>query len=149
MNVDSGEKSWFIDDLLHIKQQSPAFIDIVDISAVSKNIWLPRCQRGDVLFFSGGDTPYLMRCMNESGFVQELPSLLKSRVYAGISAGSMVTGPSLAINNIDRKIYSEDTLAYSNGETLNVNGLHLVNFYIRPHYNSPDFPGARKEQLEE
>lgn len=144
MNVGEGDKGWFIDDLNNIKKQGCKFIDVVDISALPKNIWLPRLEKADVLFFSGGNTSHLMRWLKESGLADLLPELLKTRVYAGISAGSMVTGPTLALSNNDKKIYYEEEFGYRNEDALN-----FVSLYVRPHYNSQDFPNARKEFLEE
>src|SRR5680860_576655 len=90
MNVARGGKNWFINDLYNIKKQGFKFIDIVDISALPKEIWLPKIESGDVLFFSGGNTYHLMYWLKESGLAELLPELLKTRVYAGISAGSII-----------------------------------------------------------
>ncbi len=144
MNVTEGDKDWFIDDLNNIKKQGCKLIDIVDISALPKNIWQPRIEKGNVLFFSGGNTSHLMRWLKESGLAELLPELLETRVYAGISAGSMVTSPTLALSSEDKKIYYEEKFGYRSE-----NALHFVDFYIRPHFNSPHFPKARKEYLEE
>jgi dipeptidase E len=143
MNVGSGNKDWFIDDLYNIKKRGYRSIDIVDISALPKEIWLPRIEDGDVLFFSGGNTYHLMRWLTESGLAALLPELLKTRVYAGISAGSIVTNPTLAVSSKDKKIYYDEMFGYSSEDSLN-----FVDFYSRPHFNSPDFPNARKEYLE-
>lgn len=144
MNVGTGDKEWFIDDLYNIKKQGFKFIDIVDISALPKNIWQPRIEQADVLLFSGGNAVHLMRWVKESGLAELLPELLKTRVYAGISAGSMITNPSLALSSNDKKIYYEEMFNYKSEEALN-----FVDFYVRPHFNSPDFPRANKEYLEE
>ena len=145
MDVESGDKSWFINDLSNIKKQGFKNIDIVDISALPKDIWLPRVQTADLLFFSGGNSFHLMRWLNESGLAEILPELLKTRVYAGISAGSMVTNPTLFLSSKDKKIYYEEKFGYKKNEK----ALGFVNFYIRPHFNSPDFPQVRKEYLNE
>ena len=144
MNVGKGDKSWFINDLDNIRKQKIKLIDIVDISALPKESWFPRLERAYVLFFSGGNTNHLMRWLKESGLADVLSDLLKTRVYAGISAGSMVTNPSLALSSKDKKIYYEEEFGYRNEEALN-----LVNVYIRPHYNSEDFPDAKKAIIEE
>ncbi len=144
MNVGSGDKEWFIDDLCNIKKQGPKNIDIVDISALPKDIWLPRIEAADVLFFSGGNSFHLMRWINESGLAELLPGLLKTRVWAGISAGSMVTNPTLALSSKDKKIYYEEKFGYKSEKALG-----FVDFYTRPHFNSPDFPQATKDYLEE
>lgn len=144
MNVNVGDKEWFIDDLYNIKKQGFKMIDIVDISALPKDVWLPRLQEADVLFFSGGNSFHLMRCINESGLAELLPELLKTRVWAGISAGSMVTNPTLALSSKDKKIYYEEKFGYKIEKALG-----FVDFYTRPHFNSPDFPQANKEYLED
>lgn len=143
MNVGFGDKGWFIDDLVNIKQQGCKAIDIVDISALPQAVWLPRIEGADVLFFSGGNTSHLMRWLKESGLASMLPTLLASKVYAGISAGSIATSPTLALSSKDKQIDYEETFGYAGDDALG-----LVDFYVRPHYNSPHFPYARKEYLE-
>lgn len=143
MNVDSGSKDWFIDDLYNIKKEGFQSVDVVDISAVPKEVWLPRLEEAQVIFVGGGNTYHLMRWMKESGLSTILPELLKTRVYAGISAGSMITNPSLALSSSDRQIYNEDSPSEEN-----MKALGLVNFFIRPHFNSPHFPLASKAHLE-
>lgn len=143
MNVGEADKSWFVNDLNNIVKQNIKLLDVVDISALPKKIWQPRLERSDVLFFSGGNSFHLMRWMKESGLAALLPDLLKTRVYVGISAGSMVTNPSLALSSKDKKLYYEEKFDYSSDEALG-----FVPFFTRPHYNSPDFPNVRKPQLE-
>ena len=144
MNATWGDKEWFIDDLNNIKKQGFKTVDIVDISALPKNVWLPRIEKGDVLFFSGGNTSHLMRWLKESGLAELLPELLKTRVYAGISAGSMVTNPTLALSSEDKKVYYKEEFGYESEEALN-----FVDVYVRPHLNSPHFPDAREEYFAE
>ncbi len=143
MNVGRGDKGWFIDDLHNIQKQGCAEVDIVDISALPKEIWQPRLENADVLFFSGGNTSHLMRWIKESGLEDILPELLQTRVWAGISAGSMVTNPTLALSSKDKKLYYEESFGYKSEEAL-----HFVDIYVRPHLNSKDFPHVRKEYLE-
>jgi dipeptidase E len=143
MNVTRGTKDWFINDLHNINKQGFKFVDIVDISALPKKIWQPRVEEGDVLFFSGGNTSHLMYWLKESGLAEMLPELLKTRVYAGISAGSIVTNPTIALSSEEKKIYYQENFGYSSEEAL-----HLVDIYTRPHYKSTSFPEARKEYIE-
>ncbi len=144
MNVGAGDKDWFVDDLVNIKKQVVACLDIVDISALPIEIWRPRLEAADVLFFSGGNTSHLMRWIIESGLKELLPNFLKTKVWAGISAGSMVTNPTLALSSSDKKIYYEEVTGYRSDT-----GLGLVDFYVRPHYNSPHFPEANQHYLEQ
>jgi len=131
-NIETGDKDWFIDDLINIKKQNFKSVAITDISAVSENIWRPQLEEADVLFFEGGNTYYLMHRMNESGLTKLLPEMLKTKVYMGLSAGSMITGPDLNIN-LSKTIYDEKA------EKDSMPGLGLVDFYFLPHLNNPHF----------
>ncbi len=129
-NVEEGDKSWLIDEYINLRKRNFKSIEITDISAVDESIWKPSLERADVLFFEGGNTYYLMRWLNKSGLAEILPDLLKNKVYVGVSAGSMVTNPDLALK-LSQEIYEEDML-----ETEELNGLNFVDFYFLPHLNS-------------
>lgn len=143
-NVEKGDKEWLINDLSDAKSIFFS-VDIVDISAIPKELWLPRLETADALLFGGGNTFHLMHWVEKSGLKKLLPELLETRVYAGISAGSIAACPTLLTSQSDRLLYYEDEAkGYTNTE-----GLGLVNFHIRPHLNSPYFPNIRLPLLEE
>jgi len=139
-NVERGDKSWLINDLYNLKKQNFKCIDIVDISALPKKIWLPRLKTADVLFFGGGNSFHLMYWMRKSGLAKILLELLKSRVYAGISAGSGVVTKDLSL-------FHSKQLYYETGRYKDSKGLGFLNFYILPHLNSLYFPRARAKFL--
>ena len=66
-NSSSNDKGWLIDDLNNIYKQGLKKFTITDISALPKDDWLPRLEEADVLFFSGGDTHYLLDWIERSG----------------------------------------------------------------------------------
>jgi dipeptidase E len=138
---EDGDKGWLIDDL-NVCLKLFRSLDIVDIAAIPPDVWLPRLRQADVIVVGGGHTGHLIECINESGLADQLPELLKERVYVGISAGSMVTGPSLN-DHFDSTAYLEAPLGSDLPKSLN-----LVPFQIRPHLNSPYFPQIRREKLE-
>src|SRR3990167_11495576 len=82
-----------------------------------------------------------MRWMNKYGLIDILPELLKTKVYVGLSAGSMVTNPDLALR-LSQVIYGDDM------EEKPMDGLNYVDFYFLPHLNSPNFPN-RMEKIRE
>ncbi len=139
-NVEKGDKEWLIDDLVNLKKQGFKSIDIADISAVDEKIWRPKMEEADVLFFEGGNTYHLMEWINKSGLVHLLPELLKTKIYVGLSAGSMVTNPDLDVR-LSQIIYGEDF------EKVTMKGLHYVDFYFLPHLNSPHFPARMEENI--
>lgn len=138
-NVEPGDKSWMIEDLNNFQKASLS-VDIVDISAISKDIWFPRLENAEILFFGGGNTFHLMHWVNKSGLQKELPSLLSTKVYAGISAGSCIAGPTV-YNSVQNLFDEKYDLQIENG-------LGLVNFQIVPHLNSKYFPKVNKQNLE-
>jgi len=141
-NVEDGDKDWFINDLINIKKQNFKSVAITDISAVPENIWRPQLEDSDVLFFEGGNVYHLMRWINKSGLIKFLPEMLKTKIYVGVSAGSMITGPDLALR-LSQIIYGDDM------EEDPMDGLKLVDFYFLPHLNSPHFQARMEENLRE
>lgn len=129
LNVEPGDKGWVIDQLLRLRDMGVGQIDIVDIAATNKDVWLPRLEESNVIFVNGGNTTYLMTCFNKSGLTKEIPRLLRGRVYVGVSAGSYVVTPDIRFN-------SDDTDKV-------LDGLNLVDFGLQVHLYSPKFPQAK------
>ncbi len=144
MNIEEGDKDWYIDDLANSKKLGFKSIDIVDISAVERNIWEPRLKEADVLMFGGGNTFYLMDWVRKSGLKDILPEMLKEKVYVGISAGSMITSHSLDLSDSENLYDEAETEEEKNNKALG-----YVNIHIRPHFNSPYFPKLRSENIKE
>lgn len=132
-NVESGDKSWFIKDLVQIKGLGFKTISIADISAVEEDVWRPQFEAADVLFFEGGDTYHLMSWVRKSGLEKMLPEMFKSKVWVGVSAGSMILGTDLNLR-LSNILYGE------NVEQEPMRGLGYVDFYFFPHLNSSFFP---------
>ena len=142
-NGDTGDKTWFIDDLWNIRKRGFKSIEITDISAVEEKVWRPSMEGADVLFFEGGCCYHLMRWLEKSGLKELLPDLLANKVYVGASAGSMVAGPRLLLH-LSKRVYEQERLV---DEKENVEGLNLVDFYFLPHLNTEGFPGMVSESL--
>lgn len=135
-NMEEGDKWWLISDLSKCKELGFKEVDIVDIAAVPKEVWQPRLEKADVVMVGGGNTSYLMGQIKKSGLAKMLPDLLKTRVYVGISAGSMVMAPKLKEKEMQR-LYEEPIVDDNTNE-----GLGFVDFLVVPHMNSPHFPRA-------
>jgi len=142
-NVEKGDKGWFIDDLINLKKQNFKSIDIADISAVEEKVWRPKLEEADVLFFEGGNIYHLMKWINKSSLASLLPELLKTKVYVGVSAGSMVICKDLILK-ISQILYEEDL-----DQTENMPGLNFVDFYFLPHLNSLYFKNLKENFIRE
>ncbi len=141
-NVEVGHKGWVIDDLISLKKLNFKEIEIADISALPMEVWEPRLEHADILYFEGGNTYHLMEWINKSGLSDLLPKLLKTKVWVGVSAGSMVTNPTLDLK-MSQQVYEEDL-----EKTSDMPALHFVDFYFLPHLNSQYFKKLTIENIE-
>lgn len=142
-NLEFGDKEWFIDQLVDFKKQNFKCFDITDIAAVGQDVWLPKLQAADVIFFGGGSNYYLMEQINKSGLSKLLPDLLKNKVYAGLSAGSMVSNPTSDLK-ISQIIYKEDL-----DQSKTMPALNYVDFYFLPHLNNEYFQNVRENFIKD
>jgi dipeptidase E len=129
MNTEPGDKGWAIAQMTRLQTLGVGQLDIVEISAVPKGIWLPRLEESNLIFVNGGNTTHLMTCFNEAGLTEILPELLQTRVYVGVSAGSYIATPDLRFNSDKTEVV--------------LDGLRLVDFGLQAHYKSPRFPQAK------
>ncbi|MBI1863177.1 Type 1 glutamine amidotransferase-like domain-containing protein [Candidatus Microgenomates bacterium] len=141
-NVEDGDKDWLIKDISYGMKLGFAETDIVDISAIDAEMAERRLENADVLMFGGGNTFHLMYWLQKSGLKQQIPELLKTRVYVGISAGSMVATANLVLSDSPR-LYNNEKIGADATQ-----GLGLVDFHIRPHLNSLHFPAMSVENVE-
>lgn len=142
-DVEDHDKSWLVNDLNNCKNLGLKLLDIVDIAALPKDNWEPRLERSDILFFGGGNTFHLLYWINKSGLAKKLRNMLKTKVYVGLSAGSMVAGKTISSSD-SKKLYYEDIEEYQDEKALG-----FVNFQIRPHLNSPHFPDVQEKNLKQ
>lgn len=142
-NPEKGNKEWLIEDINNFKKLDFASFDVIDISAVKKDVWLPIFKKADILVFGGGDVYYLLQWIKKSGLNDLFAEFLKTKIYVGISAGSMVIARELFLSTAGI-LYYEKT-----GSLKKVKGLGFVDFELRPHLNSKWFPKVRLPYLEE
>ncbi|HSW96561.1 MAG TPA: Type 1 glutamine amidotransferase-like domain-containing protein, partial [Candidatus Saccharimonadales bacterium] len=87
----------------------------------------------DVIFFSGGNTFYLLEKIQQSNskaFFKE--QIEKGVIYIGSSAGSVVAGPSI---EVVKKLDAQEKAPHLKGFA----GLALVDFTVLPHWGSKYF----------
>jgi dipeptidase E len=151
-DVNNESRDWLADDIYRIKEFC-GYFDIVSLADLTREEIVKRLEYVDVIFVGGGNTFYLSYMMEKSGLFEELPKLLETRVYAGISAGSMITTESIrtasqAINNPNAFYDDEYNEFGPEGRSAKVS-LKFVPFVVRPHYGSKFFPKIRGDFLEE
>jgi dipeptidase E len=145
------EKAWLINDLNRAKEFAGS-IDIVSLADLSEEDVLKRLEEADIIFVGGGNTFYLSYWMGRLGLFDALPELLKTRVYVGISAGSMVATQSIrtasqAINDPDKYHTKQYDELGPRGRSAG-RAAKLVDFVVRPHLNSRIFPDKTGDGLQ-
>src|SRR5579885_2201677 len=65
-------------------------LELTALPSIRREEWLPQLEAADALLVGGGESFYLSYWIWQSGLADILPSLLRDKVYAGASAGSML-----------------------------------------------------------
>lgn len=141
-NTEEGDKDWIINDLIALQGQHFKSIDILDVAAVPSEIWKPRLEAADIISFGGGNEQYLAKVLGDIGMKDFLLSVLDTKVYMGISAGSMVTGKYLP-RDLLKIVYPEEDF----GDTLE-SPMGFCDFSFVPHLHSEWFTHVTKDTLE-
>jgi dipeptidase E len=138
--VEDGDSRWVLDEMNTVSSTFGGMIQIVNLQALDIEQIEKRLMAVDAIYVVGGHTDYLMSVFDKSGLSTILPKILESKVYVGSSAGSMIIGKRISAEAY-AKIYGE-TGTYGTTKYL-----ELVNFAIKPHFNSPDWPNNREPVL--
>lgn len=141
-NVEEDISGWLKTDITNFQKLGFNKFDVIDISKTDREDWLSIFKEADVFVFGGGNEKYLLEWIRKTGIDKELQTLLKSKVYVGISAGSMVTAKNLSLAD-SGKLYYED---FDRKDHLE--GLGYIPFEIRPHLNSEYFKDVTIPNLE-
>lgn len=140
-NTEEGDKGWMIDDLVRLQKRFKS-VDLLDVASVPAEIWKPRLLAADIISFGGGNEQYLAKVCRDIGMKEFMLSCLDSKVYMGISAGSMAAGKYLP-HELAEKLYPEEDF-HDTAES----PMELYQFCFIPHLNSEWFAHVRTEALE-
>ncbi len=147
---DDGDKDWLIKDMYRLHKRGAA-VDIVDIAQLPGEVIRERLEWADVIFVGGGNTYYLSYWMEQCGMFEWLPDLLNARVYAGISAGSMIASCTLRISSTAYKSehFADETYQdFGPAGRSSARTFNWVDFAFRPHLNSRYFPEVTERKMQ-
>lgn len=130
-DIEKGDKTWLDDDRRSLVN---AGFNVTDYTIVGKSYeQLDKDLRDyDFIYLSGGNTFYLIRQSEETGFSKLVRELVlnKGKIYIGTSAGSIIAGPKCPDYLLSKKEAEQ-------GEK--TEGYGFVNFTILPHWGSQFF----------
>jgi len=131
--VEIGDKRWSIEEQNRCTTIVGGNIDLINLLALDIKEIEKRVDAVDALYVVGGHTDYLMHIFNKSGFTKILPKILEKKVYVGSSAGAMVP-----CRRVSTEFYLQE---FGEGENYGIKQyMNLVEFAIKPHLDSPNFP---------
>lgn len=151
-SAERGNKNWLVKDFSMAFDLGWKEFDIIDLAAVAgleREKWWPALEQADAYIVGGGNTFFLSYWMQQTGFMQALPELLKTKVYVGISAGSIVVSNGVQTSTqIEGSFMDEEYQRMSPKKEVSNKTAQLVKLAVRPHYKSPIFPTITEEGLQ-
>ncbi len=131
----SSDKSWLIKDMNRLVERG-ATVAVISLADLTAEEIAEQLAPVDVVFMGGGQTFYLSWLLQQKGIFELLPKLLETKVYAGISAGSMIATPSLRTVSYavhQPGVSDEDLENLGPKNRSSARTLGFVPFMIRPH----------------
>jgi dipeptidase E len=142
-----GDHGWFLEDLNLLHGLGWRELDILDLGGLPRPMVLERLRRADVIYAGGGNHYHLARSIVANGLGAELAGLLESKVYVGVSAGSMIFSRNLSAR-AGEAFGEQDDLSILGDEEVRP-PFGLFDWYLKPHLNSPGYPGRTRGWFEQ
>ena len=136
--AEPGDHSWLVADLNRLYELGWRQFDVLELNGLPTQLVLDRLRHADVVYVEGGNHYHLARSLTENGLAEGFLEALESRVYVGVSAGSMI---------FSKRLDERSAEVIGDAEDLHVLGAKtlrppfgLFDWYLKPHLYSPDFP---------
>lgn len=131
IKVEKGDHRWFVEGIQEIAENFGGAIELIDLQAHNLDYVCGRIEEADVIFCFGGNTDYLTKVFQETGFAEKLPEILAKKVWVGSSAGSCVLCHKES-KEIAEGIFQE--------EQMTKHYLEMIPIFFLPHFHSEWFP---------
>ena len=142
----AGDHGWLIEDLNWLHGLGWREFDILELNGLPAPIVLDRLRHADVIYVEGGNHYHLANSITANGLATDLADILESKVYVGVSAGSMIFSRNLS-ERTGEAFGEQDDLQIL-GETPARSPLGLFDWYLKPHMNSRSFPNRTPKWYE-
>jgi dipeptidase E len=142
----AGDHGWFVEDLSRLHGLRWREFDILELNGLPGPMVLKRLRHADVIYVEGGNHYHLANSIIANGLAAEMADILESKVYVGVSAGSMIFSRNLSERTGEAFGEQEDLRIL--GETRARSPIGLFDWYLKPHLNSPGFPNRTPRWFE-
>jgi dipeptidase E len=133
----AGDHGWLIEDLNRVRGLGWREFNILELNGLPEQMVLSRLEWADVIYVEGGNHYHLANSIIASGLAAGLAGILESKVYAGVSAGSMIFSRNLSERTGDAFGEHEDLRIL--GGTPPRSPIGMFDWYLKPHMNSASF----------
>ncbi len=134
----AGDLGWLIEDLNLTHGLGWREFNILELNGLPEQVVLSRLLSADVIYVAGGNHYHLANSIIASGLAAGLADILQSKVYVGVSAGSMIFSRNLSERT--GEAFGEQGDLKILGETRARSPIGLFDWYLKPHMNSASFP---------
>ena len=135
--AEPGDHSWFVADLNRLYGLGWAEFDVLELNGLPRQMVLDRLLHADVIYVEGGSHYHLARSITGNGLADGFLEALESRVYVGVSAGSMIFSRNLTEHSAD--VFGDAADLHVLGATTVAPPFGLFDWYLKPHLYSPAF----------
>jgi dipeptidase E len=136
--AESGDHSWFVEGISRLHALGWREFDVLDLNGLPLQLALDRLRHADVVYAEGGNQYHLARGITGNGLREGFLEALESRVYVGVSAGSMIFSRNLTEHSAE--VIGDTADLHKLGATTLRPPLGLFDWYVKPHLYSPWFP---------
>ena len=134
----AGDHGWLVQNLSRLHGLGWRGFQVLELNALPAAMILERLSSADVIYVEGGNVYHLANSIIVNGLAAEMELLLESKVYVGVSAGSMIFSRNLS--NRTGEVFGEQEELRILGETPARPPFGLYDWYLKPHLNSLDYP---------
>ena len=134
----AGDHGWLVRDLGGLHGLGWREFNILELNGLPGEMVLRRLRGADVIYAAGGNHYHLANSVIVNGLAAQMADILESKVYVGVSAGSMIFSRNLSERTAEAFGEQEDLRIL--GETPARSPFGLFDWYLKPHLNAPDFP---------
>jgi len=136
--AEPGDHGWFVADMNRLYGLGWREFDVLELNGLPKQMVLDRLMHADVIYAEGGSHYHLARSITGNDLADGFLEALESRVYVGVSAGSMIFSRNLTEHSAD--VIGDVADLHVLGATAVKPPFGLFDWYLKPHLYSPDFP---------
>ncbi|WP_405721173.1 peptidase E [Streptomyces sp. NBC_01537] len=136
--AEPGDHGWLVADMSRLHGLGWREFDVLELNGLPRRMVLDRLLHADVIYVSGGNHYHLARSITGNDLAGDFLEALESRVYVGLSAGSMIFSRNLTEHSADVIGDAADLRVL--GATTVEPPFGLFDWYLKPHLYSPDFP---------